>query len=230
LSKESKILTAVLIAVVGGMIGLFALANNNSTDSGPEPSGDPTKVIRDNTPKRGAGAVQLVEFGDFQCPACGAAEPNVQRLLQEYEGKVTFYFRNFPLTQIHRNATAAHNAAAEAGAQGKFWEYHDKLYAAQKEWSDLSDPTDKFVQYAKDLGLDSDKVRAAVDDEKYKAQIAQDVADGNALNVNSTPTFFINGTQITGGYQYDNLKAEIDKALGTAASPAAPAASAAPAQ
>jgi protein-disulfide isomerase len=227
LSKESKILTAVLVAVVGGMIGLFAFANQSS-DSGPKPSGDPTKIIRDTTEKRGSGSVQLVEYGDFQCPACGA-EPNVQRILQEYEGKVTFYFRNFPLTQIHKNAIAAHNAAAEAGEQGKFWEFHDKLYAAQKEWSDLADPTDKFVEYAKALNIDSEKVRTAIDEEKYKSLIDQDVADGTALNVQSTPTFFINGSQVTGGYTYENLKAAVDKALGTAPSPAAPAVSASPA-
>src|SRR5688572_5210284 len=119
MSRESKILIAVLVAVVGVMIGLFALANNNSSDA-PTAVGDPQKIIRENSHKLGTGPVQLVEFGDYQCPACGAAQPSVKQLLKDYEGKLTFYFRNFPLTQIHRNTTTAAQAAEAAGDQGKF--------------------------------------------------------------------------------------------------------------
>lgn len=227
MSRESKILTAVLIVVIGGMIALFAYANRD-TSSGPKPVGDKTKITRDNSHKTGSGPVELVEFGDYQCPACGAAFPNVNQLLAEYDGKITFYFRNFPLIQVHKNAMVAANAAEAAADQGKFWEYHHKLYETQKDWSELTDPVDKFVEYAKGLGLDTGKFKDAVVNEQFKNIIEQDMADGNALNINATPTFFLNGQQVTGGYTYENLKKNVDAALGTSA--ASPAASASPAQ
>jgi protein-disulfide isomerase len=225
LSTESKLLTGVLVAVVAGMIGLFVLANK-PTNSGPAPVGDKTKVVRDSSHKEGSGSVQFVEFGDFQCPACGAAEPNVEQAMKEFNGKVTFYFRNFPLTTLHQNAMTAAQAAEAAGDQGKYWEMHDKLYQTQKEWETLSDPTDKFTEYAKGLGLDGDKFKQAVQDEKFKQVIQQDMADGNALNINATPTFFINGAQVTGGYDYANLRDKLQAAVGSAA----PAPTASPAQ
>jgi protein-disulfide isomerase len=222
LSSESKLLTGVLVAVVAGMIGLFWLANK-PTDSGPAPVGDKTKVIRDNSHKRGTGSVQFVEFGDYQCPACGAAEPNVEQLTKEYDGKVTVYFRNFPLVTLHQNAMEAAEAAEAAGAQGKFWEMHDKLYATQKEWESVGTPLDTFAGYAKDLGLDVDKFKQAVQNEAAKKLIDQDMADGNALNINATPTFFVNGAQVTGGYDYANLRDKVDAALKSASPAASPA-------
>lgn len=192
------------------MIGLFALANTGSQN---QPVGDKTKIIRDNSHKTGSGSVQMVEFGDYQCPACGAAHPNVKQLLKDYEGKITFYFRNFPLTNIHKNAMAGANAAEAAGDQGKYWEMHDKLYESQKEWSDLADPTDTFVGYAKGLGLDGDKFKKAIVDKQFQSFIDQDNADATALNLQQTPTFYFNGTQYVGDSSYTSLKAQVDKLL-----------------
>jgi protein-disulfide isomerase len=211
-SRESKILAAILVVVVGGMIALFAIANKPA-NTGPAPVGDKTKIIRDSSHKEGSGSVQLVEFGDFQCPACGAAYPNVKQIMKDYDGKVTLYFRNFPLYQIHKNARIGAEAAEAAGAQGKYWEMHDKLYESQKDWSEDTDPTDKLVGYAKDLGLDTDKFKQALSNDQYNSVIDQDLADGNALNINATPTFFLNGTQLSGGFDYASLKKAIDAAL-----------------
>ncbi|HEY2003508.1 MAG TPA: thioredoxin domain-containing protein [Candidatus Saccharimonadia bacterium] len=213
MSKEAKILTAILIVVVGAMIGVFALANK--PDNTPAPKGDASKIIRDNSHKTGSGSVQLVEFGDYQCPACGAAYPNVKQLMKDYNGKVTLYFRNFPLTQIHQNAMLGAEAAEAAGDQGKYWEMHDKLYENQKDWGELNgtDAESKIVGYAKDLGLDTDKFKKAIDDEQFKQVIAQDMADGNALGINATPTFYLNGTQLQGGYDYATLRDAVNAAL-----------------
>jgi protein-disulfide isomerase len=213
-SRESKILIGVLVVVVGGMIGLFALANQSP--STPTPSGDKSKVVRDNSHKTGSGSVQLVEYGDYECPACGAAYPNVKQVMKDFDGKVTLYFRNFPLTQIHKNAMMGAEAAESAGAQGKYWEMHDALYDNQKEWGELAaaDAEDKVLGYAKNLGLDTDKMKSDIDNEKFAQVIAQDQADGNALGIQGTPTFFINGTQVQGGYDYANLRDNIKKALG----------------
>jgi protein-disulfide isomerase len=212
LSKEAKILTAILVAVVAGMIGLFVIANK-SADSGPPPTGDKTKIVRDSSHQEGSGPVQLVEFGDYQCPACGAAYPNVQQIMKDYDGKVTLYFRNFPLSQVHKNAVAAAEAAEAAGDQGKYWQMHDKLYEAQKDWSEDVDPTTKFVGYAKDLGLDTDKFKTAIQAEQFKRVIDQDTADGTALSIDSTPTFYVNGTKLEGGFSYPTLRDAIEAQL-----------------
>ncbi len=210
MSREAKILIGILVVVVGGMIGLFAIANNNQQAN--TPKGD-TKVIRDSSHKEGSGSVQLVEFGDFQCPACGAAEPNVEKLLKDYDGKITFYFRNFPLVNLHQNANAAANAAESAADQGKYWQMHDKLYATQKDWSESSDPTDTFVGYAKDLGLDADKFKAALTSKQFQNVIDQDSADATALGVSGTPTFYFNGVKFSGASTYEALKAQADTLL-----------------
>ncbi|HVQ43977.1 MAG TPA: thioredoxin domain-containing protein [Candidatus Saccharimonadia bacterium] len=211
MSREAKILTAVLVVIVGAMIGLFALANSGQNT--PAPVGDKTKLIRDNSQKEGTGAIQLVEFGDYQCPACGAAYPGLKQLMKDYDGKITFYFRNFPLTNLHQNATASANAAESAGDQGKYWEMHDKLYETQSDWSTLSDPTDKFVSYAKDLGLDTDKFKKALTDKQFQSLIDQDVADANALSVDSTPTLYFNGVKYDGKTDYASLRDQTEQLL-----------------
>jgi protein-disulfide isomerase len=211
MSREAKILTGILVVVVGAMVGLFMLTNQEE----PAPKGDKTKIIRETSHKEGTGAVQLVEFGDYQCPACGAAHPNVKQIMKEYDGKVTFYFRNFPLNQIHPNANLAANAAEAAGAQGKFWEMHDKLYISQKEWEKLAnnEAQTKFVEYAEQLKLDSNKFKLAVSNKELQDIIDQDVADGTALDINGTPSFFVNGKQVTSGFSYANLRDAVEEAL-----------------
>jgi len=208
MSKEAKILSAVLVVVVGGMIALFMFANSSS----PAPVGDKTKVIRDTSQNTGTGSVQIVEFGDFQCPACGVAEPNVQQLLKQESGKITFYFRNFPLPQ-HQNAQAAAQAAEAAADQGKYWEMHDKLYATQKDWETVADPTDLYVSYAKDLGLDTTKFKTAITSKQFQTVIDQDVADATALGVNSTPTFYFNGVKYDGSSSYADLRDKVESLL-----------------
>ena len=211
MSREAKILIGVLVVVVGGMIGLFALANSGS--DGPAPKGSKT-VVRADSHKTGSGSVQLVEFGDYECPACGAAYPTIKQIMKDYDGKVTLYFRNFPLVQIHKNAMMGAEAAESAGAQGKYWEMHDALYDNQKEWGELSstDAETKVLGYAKNLELDTDKMKSDIDSEKYKQVIQQDMADGNALGIDSTPTIYVNGVK-TQDYQYSTLRDAINAAL-----------------
>ena len=210
MSRESKILIGVLVLVVGSLIGVFALANGgSSSNSGPTPSGSKT-VTRPSSHKEGSGEIQMVEFGDYQCPACGAAFPNVQQLLKDYGSHISFYFRNFPLTQIHPNAMVGAEAAA---LQNKFWQMHDLLYQKQSEWSELGDPSSKLDDYASQLGLDISKFDSDRQSAAVKQTVQQDMADGNALGINATPTLYVNGTQVQGGYDYNTLKTAIDAAL-----------------
>jgi protein-disulfide isomerase len=154
--------------------------------------------------------VTIVEFGDFQCPACGAAHPHVKKLLADEKENVLFVFRNFPLQQ-HQYAKLAAEAAMAAGAQGKFFEMEDKLFTNQEIWMTSKDPMVNFKEYAEELALDVTKFEEEVTSEKYKDLIERDTNDGIALGVNSTPTFFINGEKFTEPATYDSFKKKIEE-------------------
>jgi protein-disulfide isomerase len=212
-SRESKILIGILVLVVGGMVSFFVFAGGGNES----PTGeavDRAILVRSDSHKKGNGAVEVVEFGDYQCPACGKAHPYVQKALKDYEGKITFVFRNFPLTNIHSNALAGANAAEAAAAQGKFWEMHDKLYESQDGWVTLAAGPlgDTFAEYAKALGLDGEKIKTAVADHAYKELIDRDTADGTTLEVNATPTFYVDGRKVTTSSER-GLRDAIDAAL-----------------
>ena len=163
--------------------------------------------------------VQVLEFGDFECPGCGTfatlTEPDVRsRLINT--GVVGFRFYDFPLSQ-HKNTFTAHLAAACADDQQKFWEMHDRIYAGQDEWSDLVDPnmTDPlsiFKRYAKELGLDVKSWENCVTTQKYTAKIMGNQAEGVRRNVQSTPTLVIGNKQVN-GVTYDQFKQLVDDAL-----------------
>jgi protein-disulfide isomerase len=208
MSTSSKVLIGVLGVVVAGLIGLFVLANGGTSSST-----DQSKLVRSNSQMIGTGSVQVVEFGDFQCPACGKAQAAVKQIETEFNGKITLYFRNFPLQQ-HANALPSANASLEAAAEGKYWEMHDKLYATQADWSDLSNDQAiaKFAEYATALGLDGDKVTKAAQNQTYKSIIDQDLQDGTDLGIQATPTFFVAGKQVS-GVDYPSLRDAINAAL-----------------
>jgi protein-disulfide isomerase len=157
--------------------------------------------------------VKLVEFGDFQCPACGGAEPTVEEILAKNDPNLQFIFRHFPLPQ-HQNARPAANAAEEAAAEGKFWEMHHRLYASQDQWAENNTAADYFANLAQEVGVDQTKVKSAVESKQYEAKINDDLAEGTRVGVNSTPTFYINGKRIN-LTSFAQLKDEVQKALDT---------------
>jgi protein-disulfide isomerase len=158
-------------------------------------------------PEKGGGPnapVTIVAFSDYQCPFCGRAEGVVNQVMKAYGDKVRLVFRDYPLP-MHENAHRAAEAANCAIPQGKFWEYHDKLFANQ---TDLSD--DKLKQYAKDVGLDTSKFEKCLADKTYVAAIEKDMADGAKVGVSGTPAFFINGRMLSGAQPFDKFKEVID--------------------
>ncbi|MGH7246084.1 MAG: DsbA family protein, partial [Candidatus Levyibacteriota bacterium] len=158
--------------------------------------------------------VTLIEYGDFQCPACGAYYPLVKQLLTEFNGKILFVYRMFPLIQLHPNAFAGAQTAVAAANQGKFMEMQDLLYGNQADWVSLQDPTSKFNDYAQKLGLNMNQFQADFASQKTKDFINKEEDGGTAIGVNATPTFFINGKQIAQNPQsYDAFKQLIEKAL-----------------
>ncbi len=154
--------------------------------------------------------VTFVEFLDFECEACRAAYPAIEELRSMYDGRVTFVVRYFPL---HRNSEAASRAAEAAAAQGRFEDMYRKLFETQATWGEQStSQEDVFFGFAEELGLDMDEFRAVYDDEATIDKIQRDQADGEALGVTGTPTFFLNGDKVEVG-SFQDLIDLIDTAL-----------------
>jgi protein-disulfide isomerase len=215
MSKEAKILTGIAVVTLIIVVGAAFLFGGKSTPDKQVLSTDQMKyLLRSNTHQTGPknAKVTLVEFGDFQCPACGAAYPIVEQILNEYQGKINFAFREFPLP-VHQNSQIAAEAAEAAGAQGKFFDMYNTLYSNQKDWGETNNPMDYFTKYAEGMHLDMDKFKNDVNSKKYQNVINTDLNDGAALNVDATPTFFINGQPQVGGLAYTDFKAKIDQAL-----------------
>ena len=169
-----------------------------------------TDHIRGNPMSR----VSLVEYSDFQCPACGAYYPLVKQLEGEYGNRMQIVYRNFPLTQLHKNALLASQAAEAAGKQGKFFEMHDWLFEHQSEWPELPNVKERFIAYAADdLKIDRKQFEQDLEGADVKAKIDEDLKSGNRSGVQGTPTFYLNGAKIDSPRSYDEFKQLIDAAL-----------------
>lgn len=158
-------------------------------------------------------AVTVIEYSDFQCPACATYAPLISQLTEDLEGKVKVIYRHLPLFTIHNNALDAAKAAEAAGIQGKFWEMHDLLFENQEDWSDEGSPRDKFVKYAETLELDIAKFEADFESSEVEDKVNEDLSTANRLRLNSTPTFFINGKKIRSPSSYDDFKSKVEDAL-----------------
>jgi protein-disulfide isomerase len=152
--------------------------------------------------------VTLVEYGDYECPYCGAAYPVVKRLQKHYGNRLRFVFRNFPLTNAHPHAELAAETAEFAGAHEKFWEMHDLLYENQDRLG-----ISLFEQLADSLQLPLDELAQALQSHQFKSRVRADFSSGARSGVNGTPTFFINGTRYENSPEYPDMLAAIDEAL-----------------
>lgn len=155
-------------------------------------------------------SVTLVEYSDFQCPACKNYFPLVKRLSEELPQDLRFVYRQYPLTSIHRNAFASAKASEAAGKQGKFWEMHDLLFENQDSWSTDSNPDDKFEGYAGEIGLDIEQFKTDYDSDEVKDAVNEDITTANRLGFSSTPSFTLNGRRIENPRSYDALKQLIE--------------------
>jgi protein-disulfide isomerase len=169
----------------------------------------PRQKVAANGPAKGSPSapIELIEFSDFQCPFCLRADPTVQQVLKTYGDRIHFVYRHYPLPN-HPNARPAAEAAACANEQGKFWPYHDRLFANPTKLSAAD-----LKQHAADLGLNAAQFNACVDSHKFKSEVDADVRDGEQAGVNGTPAFFINGRTISGAQPYDVFKKIIDEEL-----------------
>jgi len=169
-----------------------------------------TRLVRPDSHTTGNpdATVTVVEFGDFECPVCGAEEPTVRELRQKYANRIRFVFRQFPIMSLHPQAEQAAEASECAAEQGKFWEAVEKLYAEQ---GDLSAPG--LMRDAADLGLDQARFGQCLQSGAETERVRRDLEDGHALHVDRTPTFFINGQMVAGEIPLEQFAELIDGAL-----------------
>src|SRR5438270_7159413 len=159
---------------------------------------------RDHIRGRRSAAISLVEYGDFECPYCRAAEPIVAGLREALGDQLSVTFRHFPMTEVHPHGQHAAEIAEAAAAQGKFWEMHDILFANQHALDDAS-----LLQYVADLGLDAERVRRELASHEHAGHVAEDRASGLASGVRGTPSFYIDGARYEGSVALRQMLAVI---------------------
>lgn len=208
----------IAVALVGALVVGFILLrasqhssrSNNSTPDPSTPAGAEPPHVRGNP----NAPVTLEEFADFQCPSCGAYYPELKKIEAEFGDRLRVIFRERPLIPPHEHALIAAQAAEAAGAQGRFWEMHDKLYENQKAWSEARDVVPMFVDYAKQIGLDPDRFMRDLNGEAVAVRIFQDGKRAHALGIDATPTFLVNGKEAKDeSWKPDGLRAMINQAL-----------------
>lgn len=187
----------------GLIVIAIALVILAGLDKGPAvEDGDPIQVTKTIPPvsesdhSRGliGSPVVLIEYGDFQCPACGAAHPIVSEVAEIMGDRVHFVYRHFPIRNAHPNAEAAARASVAASMQGMFWEMHDKLFESQADWHNDINPKSTFRGYAEELGLDMNQYESDVDSDAVIDKVADDFEMAREGGVNSTPSFYL-GTE-----------------------------------
>ena len=209
LSYETKIFIGIgLITIILVIGGVFFLGGKSGQ---PQELVDQAALTADASHSLGdpAAPVKIVEFADFQCPACATAQPIVKSVVEKNKDKVYFVFRHYPLPS-HQNARIAAQACEAAGIQGKFWEMHDLLFTNQSAWSESSNAKEIFTDYASQLGLNVDQFKDDLG--KVNDSINKDYTLGNQAGIDSTPTFFINGKKYPGVIQADEFQSIIDQA------------------
>ncbi len=215
--NTKRIITWGAFIIVIGLIiwGMMAAANKADREKNGQM---PVEEVTDADWIKGpaSSTVTLIEYSDFQCPACGAYFPMVEQLFNENPSSFRLVYRHFPLTQ-HINAIPAAQAAEAAGIQGHFWEMYHKLFTTQDSWATSTDPKAVFVGYAKDLELDTVKFATDYELSSIKDKINASIKSGLKAGVNSTPTFYLNGKKIS-PKNYDEFK---NLVIGTPAVPMA---------
>lgn len=185
------IIGAVLLVATGAGLWMF-----RSAQPAPEASLATASPAASPVARTARGTITIEEFGDYQCPPCGAVHPLLKSIKSEFGTRVRFFFYHLPLTQVHENAMPAAHAAVAAGLQGRFWEMHDVLYARQREWAEVEDLHPLALTYARQLGLDVDRFARDMDSPQVDATVAADLQRAAARGVNSTPTIFVDGQMV----------------------------------
>jgi len=206
MNKNKQFLT--LGAGILFIAGIIAFGNMSGGTENP----NIVMQIEDHVKGNIDASIELVEYSDLQCPACGAYYPIVKQIMDEYGDDVKFVYKHFPLKRIHANAELAALATEAAGIQGRFWEMHDMIFENQKSWSEVR-AKGIFIGYAEKIGLDSEQFKKDLSSKELRKKVQDDFDDGVALGVNSTPSFFLNGEKLNNIRSYEEFKDVIEGAI-----------------
>jgi len=206
---------AVWVLILGGagflMFSLVGSSDNISDNGSSIPPVTDADWVKWNTDS----AVTLIEYSDFQCPACASYFPFLKAVEQEFGADVRFVYRHFPLIQIHFNASSAARASEAAGEQGMFWEMHDRLFQTQELWAKLgtSEIDALFAGYADNFRLDVDKFKADYNSDEIRERVNSAYANGVSSGISSTPTFYLNGEKISNPRDIEEFRVILSDAL-----------------
>lgn len=204
---------AVTVVVIAAAVYGLVLASRSNISRNTEKVHLAPVSAADWTKGGKNAAVTLVEYADFQCPACGTYYPIVQQVTEKYGNRIQYVYREFPLTQIHKNGSLAARTAEAAGLQGKFWEMYDELFKNQNAWAEATDAQQQMEAFAKAIGIDTTRWKNDIDSAAVKEKIAADVAGANTALVDSTPTFFLNDKLLDVTPSVNSFTDSIDAAL-----------------
>lgn len=221
MNQEVKILGVVGVATILLIFGAIFFLGSGSNTVQNKPA-DQNLLVRQDSNKisTSSAKVTVVEFYDYQCPACGAAHPVVKQVIDQFKDKINFVFRNFAF--IGQESTWAGEASECAAEQGKFIEYHNYLFEHQNGENKGAFSKDNLKNFAKSFELNTEQFNLCLDTEKYSEKVSNDRADGSQLGVNSTPTFFIskslkgsliNGEKNVGVLNFEQFKQKIESKL-----------------
>lgn len=218
MKKKNNLITWIIIIVILALLAWLAtnLANNNT----PNTPSDLLKIQTNDWVKGDPQAkLIIIQYSDFQCPACKVAAFYEQLLATDSSNlnkDVAIVFRHFPLESLHANAYSAALAAEAAGAQGKFWEMHDMLFDKQDAWAASDNITEVLTNYAQALGLDTDKFKTDLNAKTSQNKVDNNLREGNAdqLNISYTPTMYLNGEIINLPNSYDKFRQLLQSKLG----------------
>ncbi len=195
----------VLFFVVGSIFGIinFTFRQQQNLESDIKVDAvSPDDWVKGNRDAK----IVLIEYSDFQCPACGFYFHILKKLEEEFGENIAIVYRHFPLSSIHPNAKFAAYAAEAAGKQGKFWEMHDLIFINQSEWSDKKNVDEIFIRYAQNLNLNIDQFKKDFSSKEIKQKIENSYKNALNLGLDSTPTFFLNGKKIPNPRNYEDFK------------------------
>ncbi len=201
MSKLMKPIIVIILAVgvAAGAAVFLSRGSEKATEASSAAGSAPVRAdIKGGGHFRGPEKAQLtlVEFGDYQCPSCGAYHPFVKEVLSRYPEKLRLEFHHYPLISIHPNSMAAAMAAEAAGEQGRYWEMHDALFEHQPEWAESRNPEPIFLALAQRIGLNENAFMQAWRSPQIQNRVLEDVGRARALNIEAVPAFFINGEQV----------------------------------
>lgn len=213
MNKNSIILTIISVVAIFGFLLVVYQATNKPAEVDSTVY-EQVKKLNDTDHIKWSSAKKhiLVEYSDLQCPACKTYHDFIKQEIEasgsgkpEVVKNITFVYRHFPLTQIHKNAQDAAYAAEAAGKQGKFFEMSDAMFNTQTEWAEKSQVRDYFVELAKKLKLDTEQFKKDMDSKEVKDKVQNDVTSGGQANVNATPTFYLDGKKVDNVRSFDEF-------------------------